>query len=176
MYDVITMFHVHYYWTTPNKRIEVMKKLMNHLNPKQGMLFILILDQGLDNQIQLRNVTKAKLKFRNNRHYQSGPVLADQVANQEMREMVLKSYETVKIIEKPYDISLNFDLSGNNDLTNQLISYVLSVNFESLSLKMREFVISWIKDNCLKIDSKRKNQLYQMRQSVRMLLYTLNNI
>ena len=170
------MFHVHYYWTTPNKRIQVMKKLMNHLNPKQGMLFILILDQGLDNQIQLRNVTKAKLKFRNNRHYQSGPVLADQVANQEMREVVLKSYETIKIIEKPYDISLNFDLSGNNDLTNQLISYVLSVNFESLSLKMREFVISWIKDNFLKIDSKRKNQLYQMRQSVRMLLYTLNKI
>ena len=76
------------------------------------------------------------------------------------------------MIEKPYEITLNFDLSGNNDLTNQLISYVLSVNFESLPEKMREFVISWIKDSFLKIDPKGNNQLYQMRQSVRMLLYT----
>jgi hypothetical protein len=44
------MFHVHYYWTTPNKRIEVMKKLMNHLNPKHGILLILILDQGKEHK------------------------------------------------------------------------------------------------------------------------------
>ena len=112
------------------------------------------------------------MKFERKRHYQSVTVLADQVANQEMKGVVLKLYETVKIIEKPYDITLNFDLSGNNDLTNQLISYVLSVNFESLPDQMREFVISWIKDNCLKIDS--NNLLYQMRQSVRMLLYSLH--
>jgi hypothetical protein len=134
--------------------------------------YLFSLDQGLDNQIQLRNVTKAKLKFGKKRHYQSVTVLADQVANQEMKGVVLKLYETVKIIEKPYDITLNFDLSDNNDLTNQLISYVLSVNFESLPDQMREFVISWIKDNCLKIDS--NNLLYQMRQSVRMLLYSLH--
>ena len=60
-YDIITMFHVHYYWRTPEKRIAVMKKLLKHLNPKHGMLFILILDQGNDNQIQLRRETKSKL-------------------------------------------------------------------------------------------------------------------
>ena len=60
-YDIITMFHVHYYWRTPEKRIAVMKKLLKHLNPKHGMLFILILDQGVDNQIQLRRETKSKL-------------------------------------------------------------------------------------------------------------------
>ena len=45
-YDIITMFHVHYYWITQDQRIKVMRKLMNHLNPKHGMLFILILDEG----------------------------------------------------------------------------------------------------------------------------------
>ena len=42
-YDVITMFHVHYYWTE-KERSAVMDKVFRHLNPG-GMLLILILDK-----------------------------------------------------------------------------------------------------------------------------------
>merc|ERR1719219_1478381 len=88
-YDIITMFHVHYYWITPEKRLAVMRNLLKHLNPKHGMLFILILDQGEDNQIQLRRKTKSKLKMEKIRDHESVTVLADEIS-MEMKT-VLKS-------------------------------------------------------------------------------------
>ena len=77
-------------------------------------------------------------------------------------------------VQKPYQISLDFDLYDKTDLTSQLISYVLSVDFLSLHEKMQEFVTDWIKSNCFKVDSKgdESKDVYQMRQSVRMMLYT----
>ena len=172
-YDIITMFHVHYYWKTPEKRILVMKKLLKHLNPKHGMLFILILDQGKDNQIQLRKETKSKLSMVEIPKHESNTVLANQVSME--METVLKSCQKQKTIQRPYQILLDFDLSDKTDKTNQLISYVLSINFKFLHRKMQDFVTDWIKSNCFKVDSKEdeSNQVYQMRQSVRMLLYTL---
>ena len=43
-YDIITMFHVHYYWITANDRAEVMKKVFGSLKP-EGILYILMLDK-----------------------------------------------------------------------------------------------------------------------------------
>ena len=43
-YDIITMFHVHYYWITANDRAEIMKKVFGSLKP-EGILYILMLDK-----------------------------------------------------------------------------------------------------------------------------------
>ena len=128
-YDIITMFHVHYYWTTPKERMAVMENVLEHLNPRHGMLFILILDQGEDNQIQLRRATKSKLNFEKSRHYQSVTLLANQLVHREMRKVLINKNHN--LIQNHYQISLDFDLSDDamfvdeSNLTSQLISLSL---------------------------------------------------
>ena len=43
-YDIITMFHVHYYWISADDRAEIMKKVFGSLKP-EGLLYILMLDK-----------------------------------------------------------------------------------------------------------------------------------
>ena len=43
-YDIITMFHVHYYWITTKERSAVMDKIFQHLKPG-GILYILMLER-----------------------------------------------------------------------------------------------------------------------------------
>jgi len=43
-YDVITMFHVHYYWKDREERRLVMENLLWHLKPS-GVVFILLLNE-----------------------------------------------------------------------------------------------------------------------------------
>ena len=80
---------------------------------------------GEDNQIQLRRIAKSKLNMVKNRDHESVTVLADEIS--EEMKTVLESYKNHKIIEEPYQISLNLNLLDKNDRTNQLISYVISI-------------------------------------------------
>ena len=104
--------------------------------------------------------------------HESNTVLANEISVE--METVLKSNQDINLIQKPYQILLDFDLKDKTDLTNQLISYILSIDFQSLHKKMQDFVIDWIKANCFKVDpsGNGSNEIFQMRQSVRMMLYT----
>ena len=104
--------------------------------------------------------------------HESNTVLANEISME--METALKSNQDINSIQRPYQILLDFDLSDKTDLTNQLISYVLSIDFQSLHKKMQSFVIDWIKENCFKVDpsGNGSDEIFQMRQSVRMMLYT----
>ena len=43
-FDVVTMLHVHYYWTSSQERKDVMENVFKHLNPG-GIVFILMLEK-----------------------------------------------------------------------------------------------------------------------------------
>ncbi len=43
-YDIITLFHVHYYWRTPSERRSIFQNLLGRLN-NNGILFLITVDQ-----------------------------------------------------------------------------------------------------------------------------------
>lgn len=159
-FDIITMFHVHYYWTKPEKRKIVMQKILQHLEPN-GIIIVLILDKGLNQQIELRRETKKYLKFEQPRHYDSVTILGQQLI--EELEFEFKS-------QIPYKVSLPLNMSQaqiEESVTNQLLSYVLSVNFNTLNSQLQDFVINWVKNNC----QKDQDEVYIMHQSVSLIQY-----
>ena len=167
-FDVITMFHVHYYWTDLEQRKLVMQHLFNHLI-KDGLLIVLILNEGHSNQVDLRRVTKNKLKFAKARHYNSMTLYGNDVFKKEIKPLLsedLKEFQD----QHNYEVSLDFDLSDKNydNETMQLINYVTSVRFQSLDQEMSDFVFKWIKENFQHLNGDK----YRMKQSVSLMIYT----
>lgn len=172
-FDVITMFHVHYYWTTPEQREKVMQKLFqDHLNPK-GLLFILLLNDGINNQVQLRREVKQRLIFEKPRHYQSVTLFTDQLVSE--INQVIKDCDAITAKQQHhYNVTLDLDLAStamlqSNSITQQLISYILSVRFADLPKELQNFALDWIKDNCQHV----QDEIFQVQQAVSMLVYEM---
>jgi SAM-dependent methyltransferase len=172
-YDVITMFHVHYYWTTPDERIQIMSKLFDHLSPG-GILFILILEKGADNQIAMRRFTKDMLVFDEPRDYQSVTVYGSDLANEELAPILESKVVEAKLLHK-YQVSVDLDLSQIDDaaasVTSDLLSYVSSVDFNPLPIEVKKAVLEWVAKHC----QHKQDQVYQMQQAACALMYTKNN-
>ncbi len=164
-FDVISMFHVHYYWTDPGQRISVMKKLFDHLEPG-GLLLVLILDEGAKDQIEMRRAAKSRLTFSKARHYKSCTLYGTQL----IEEMNLDG-ESVELKKWwPYQVSLDLHLQDSANVTKQLMSYILSIRFEKLEDDMQDFVLNWIRSHCQKIGQ----EIFQIRQAVSLIVYTKN--
>ena len=168
-YDIITMFHVHYYWITANDRAEIMKKVFGSLKP-EGILYILMLDKGSDNQIGLRRATKKKLKFENPRRYDSVTLYGSDVAIQEINP-VASAFPNIEIIKPyPHVITLDIDLDQAFKLksdSSQLLSFLLQVDFDQLPMEMQNFIWSWVEENFMHV----KDKQYRMLQSCIGLMY-----
>ena len=168
-YDIITMFHVHYYWITANDRAEIMKKVFGSLKP-EGILYILMLDKGSDNQIGLRRATKKKLKFEKPRRYDSVTLYGSDVAIQEINP-VASAFPNIEIIKPyPHVITLDIDLDQAFKLksdSSQLLSFLLQVDFDQLPMEMQNFICSWVEENFMHV----KDKQYRMLQSCIGLMY-----
>ena len=168
-YDIITMFHVHYYWITANDRAEIMKKVFGSLKP-EGILYILMLDKGSDNQIGLRRATKKKLKFEKLRGYDSITLYGSDVAIQEINP-VASAFPNIEIIKPyPHVITLDIDLDQAFKLksdSSQLLSFLLQVDFDQLPMEMQNFIRSWVEENFMHV----KDKQYRMLQSCIGLMY-----
>ena len=168
-YDIITMFHVHYYWITANDRAEIMKKVFGSLKP-EGILYILMLDKGSDNQIGLRRATKKKLKFEKPRRYDSVTLYGSDVAIQEINP-VASAFPNIEIIKPyPHVITLDIDLDQAFKLksdSSQLLSFLLQVDFDQLPMEMQNFIRSWVEENFMHV----KDKQYRMLQSCIGLMY-----
>lgn len=167
-YDLITMFHVHYYWTTKHLRQEISQKVFQHLNPG-GVVFILMLEEGQNDQITLRKVTKAHLNFVKERDYQSVTLHGSRVANEEINsiaeEFGLKVHEPQK-----YNITIDLDMAdlSPSSTTSQLLSYIISVDFDTFPPKLKDIVVHWIRKHGLLL----KDESYQLTQTVTSLMYS----
>ena len=77
-----------------------------------------------------------------------------------------------------YNVTLNLDLAEltgpASSVTSHLLSYILSVDFETLNPQVKDFVMKWVRDNCEKIGLQGQNEVFQMRQSVALLMYNNN--
>ena len=168
-YDIITMFHVHYYWITANDRAEIMKKVFGSLKP-EGILYILMLDKGSDNQIGLRRATKKKLKFEKPRGHDSVTLYGSDVAIQEINP-VASAFPNIEIIKPyPHVITLDIDLDQAFKLksdSSQLLSFLLQVDFDQLPMEMQNFIRSWVEENFMHV----KDKQYRMLQSCIGLMY-----
>jgi hypothetical protein len=163
-YDVITMFHVHYYWTSPKERIQVMKKLFHHLSPG-GLLFILILEKGIDNQIALRKFTKNMLIFDHPRDWKSEIIYGSEVKTE-----IETIFEPNVVEMNQYQLSLDLNLSQIDDktsTTNAILSYILSVDFFSLHSEVKKTVVNWIGQHC---HHHKNEEIYQLRQAASALI------
>ena len=171
-YDLITMFHVHYYWKTQDLRQEITRKLFEHLNPG-GVMFILMLDEGQNHQVALRKATKEHFDFIKERGHQSVTLYGSQVSTHELNpvaeEMNLRIYEPHQ-----YNITVDLDMSDltPNSKTSQLLSYIISVNFDTFPSKMKDFVIDWVRGHGLLLTK----DTYQLTQTVTSLMYSKNLI
>ena len=167
-YDLITMFHVHYYWTTQDLRREITQKVFQHLNPG-GVVFILMLEEGQNHQVALRKAAKNRFNFVKERDYQSVTLYGSRVGNQELNpvaeEMNLKAYAPHQ-----YNITIELDMSDltPNSKTSQLLSYIISVNFDTFPPKMKDFVKEWVREHGLPVTK----DTYQLTQSVTSLMYS----
>ena len=168
-YDLITMFHVHYYWTTPELRQSVMKKVFSLLNPG-GVVFILMLEEGDNHQVELRRRTKTFLKFKQEREYKSVTLYGRKVADEEIN-LVAKEVGITPHEPSQYNIAITLDLS---DLTkgseaSELLSYIISVDFDTFPDILKNFVVDWIKHHGLLV---KEPKTFQLTQSISSFLYT----
>ena len=168
-YDLITMFHVHYYWTTAELRQSVMSKVFKLLNPG-GVVFILMLEEGDNHQISLRRATKELLKFNKAREYQSVTLYGRKVADEEIN-LVAKDFGINAHEPTVYNITIDLDLSDmiQGSKTSDLLSYIISVDFETFPESLKAFVVNWIKDHASLV---KEPQIFQLTQTVTSLLYT----
>ena len=168
-YDLITMFHVHYYWTTAELRQSVMSKVFNLLN-SGGVVFILMLEEGDNHQISLRRATKELLKFNKAREYQSVTLYGRKVATEEIN-LVAKELEITAHEPTEYNITIDLDLSdlSHQSQTSELLSYIISVDFDTFPDSLKAFVVDWIKNHGSLI---KEPQTFQLTQTVTSLLYT----
>ena len=121
----------------------------------------------------LRRETKMKLSFDKPREYKSVTLIGSEVKEKEI-DPVAKVYKHIGIEESiPYNISLDIKIDDTfvkKSLSNQLLSYIISVDFDSLANELQDQIRSWIKTNF----KAAKDGIYTMQQSVIALTYSSN--
>ena len=168
-YDLITMFHVHYYWTTKELRQEISRKVFQHLSPS-GVVFILMLEEGQNDQITLRKVTKAHLNFVKERDYQSVTLHGSRVANEEINSIAEEEFGLKVHEPEKYNITIDLDMAdlSPSSTTSQLLSYIISVDFDTFPPQLKDIVDHWVREHGLLL----KDESYQLTQTVTSLMYS----
>jgi len=115
--------------------------------------------------------------FTSSRLSQSTPLLGSEFALQEMPPILSSLEEEGTVIAQDprnYTISIDIhlsDLGQKGSITGLILSYIMSVDYDSLTGKVKTFVTNWILEHCLRVNE----DTYRIRQSVVALMYSSRN-
>merc|ERR1712062_138604 len=145
------------------------RKVFQHLSPS-GVVFILMLEEGQNDQIALRKATKAHLNFVKERDYQSVTLHGSQLANEEINSIAEEEFGLKVHEPEKYNITIDLDMAdlSPSSTTSQLLSYIISVDFDTFPPQLKDIVDHWVREHGLLL----KDESYQLTQTVTSLMYS----
>ena len=129
-----------------------------------------MLEEGQNDQIALRKATKAHLNFVKERDYQSVTLHGSQLANEEINSIAKEEFGLKVHEPEKYNITIDLDMAdlSPSSTTSQLLSYIISVDFDTFPPQLKDIVDHWVREHGLLL----KDESYQLTQTVTSLMYS----